>query len=183
MKRIFAVVAVLGILAVSCAASPPKQNVYTPAPVQAVAAAPAALVSQPQAQALEVLPIVSSVPDISSTITSPDAQAPADTQGIVAAEAPRLSLEIISVTSPVKQGESVTLKAQTMAGARCSISVYYKSVRSGLADLNEKTAEASGAVSWTWRTGNDLAPGSYRIEITSRLGEKSESKTVYFTVS
>jgi hypothetical protein len=182
MKRIFIILLVTGVLAASCASAPPKQSNYSapPAVVPAAAVVQVAEVSQPKAS--EVTPVTTSAPELTSVISSSDVAPIQDTQAIIAAEAPHLTLEIVSVTSPVKRGESATLIAQTIAGARCSISVYYKDVRSGLESLNEKTAEASGSVSWTWKTGTDLASGIYRIEVVSRLGDNSESKTIYFTV-
>jgi hypothetical protein len=179
MKGILVLLLVIGVLATSCASSAPKQVGYSAAPAATAAAAQSPPVT---AQTAETEILTTTSPDITPVISVSDVPVLIDTQGIVAAETPRLTLDIVSVTSPVKRGESATLKAQTLAGARCSISVYYKTVRSGLESLNEKTSEASGSVSWTWKTGTDLAPGSYRIEVVSRLGEKSESKTVYFTV-
>lgn len=181
MKRIFVLAAILALLAASCAAVPAAPHAYAAFPEAAAAMLPAPEVSQPRIP--EVLTTAPTAPDTTYAILPSEAPALSGNQGIVAAESPGLSLEIISVTSPVKHGESATLKAQTLARARCSISVYYKSVRSALESLNEKTAEATGNVSWTWKTGTDLAPGSYRIEVVSRLGDKSESKTVYFTVT
>jgi len=101
-------------------------------------------------------------------------------------EAPKetqLALQITSVTSPVIAGQKATLTAQTAPGARCKISVYYTSTRSAAEGLQEKTVEASGNVSWTWKIGTDMAAGSYRIEVTSTLGEKHASQTVHFTVT
>ena len=102
-------------------------------------------------------------------------------------EAPKettsLALQITSVTSPVVAGQKATLTVQTAPGARCKISVHYTSTRSAAEGLLEKTAEASGTVSWTWRVGTDMAAGTYRIEVTSTLGEKHASQTTHFTVT
>jgi flagellar capping protein FliD len=94
-----------------------------------------------------------------------------------------LALQITSVTSTVVAGEKATLIAKTAPGALCKISVYYTSTKSAADGLLDKTAEASGNVSWTWRVGTDMAAGSYRIEVTSTLGEKHASQTVNFTVT
>ena len=97
-------------------------------------------------------------------------------------EVAALSIQILSVTSPVHPGESAILRAHTSAGANCTISVYYTSTRSAAEGLTQKTAESSGNVSWTWKVGTDRTPGSYRIEVVAKLGEKSVSQTIYFDV-
>jgi hypothetical protein len=94
-----------------------------------------------------------------------------------------LILQITSVTSPVLAGEKAVLIAHTTPGATCKISVYYTSTRSAAEGLGEKTAEASGNVSWTWRVGTDMAAGTYRIEVTANLNDKHASQTTYFTVT
>jgi flagellar hook assembly protein FlgD len=93
------------------------------------------------------------------------------------------ALVIQSVISPVKSGESATLKIQTVAGAECKISVYYNAGKSAAEGLITKKAEASGNVTWTWKTGTDLAAGTYRIEVTASLGGKTTSQTTSFTVT
>jgi len=57
------------------------------------------------------------------------------------------SLEIVSVTSPVSSGSNATLVAQTIPGAECDITVYYKSGASTASGLYPKTADSSGRVS------------------------------------
>lgn len=119
-----------------------------------------------------------STPESSADQTS-SLESVSDTQPV---EGTELSLQILSVTSPVLPGESAILRAHTVAGATCTISVYYTSTRSAAEGLNEKIAESSGNVSWTWKIGTDRTPGSYRIEVVATLGEKSISQTIYFDV-
>jgi 5-hydroxyisourate hydrolase-like protein (transthyretin family) len=94
-----------------------------------------------------------------------------------------LALDILSVTAPVKAGESAILKAQTSPGAECKISVYYTSNRSTAEGLITKKAEASGNVTWIWKVGTDMAAGSYRIEVTASLNGQTASKTTNFSVT
>jgi len=95
----------------------------------------------------------------------------------------QLALQITSVTSSIVAGEKATVIAHTAPGAQCKISVYYTTTRSAAEGLQDKTAEASGNVSWTWKVGTDMAAGTYRIEVTSTLGEKHTSQTTHFTVT
>ena len=50
----------------------------------------------------------------------------------------QLALQIKSVTSPVVAGQTATLVAQTAAGARCKISVYYTTTRSAAEGLQDR---------------------------------------------
>ncbi len=93
-----------------------------------------------------------------------------------------LTLTIISVTSPVGLGYNATLVAKTAPGARCTITVYYKSGPSEAAGLYPKDADANGTVSWTWKVGTRTTPGSWRIVVTASLSGKTVSQTTYFTV-
>ena len=93
-----------------------------------------------------------------------------------------LTLEIVSVTSPVSPGANATLVAKATPGAQCDITVYYKSGPSTAQELYPKTADTSGNVSWTWKVGTRTTPGSWRIVVTASLGGKTVSQTTYFTV-
>lgn len=55
------------------------------------------------------------------------------------------SLQIISLTSPVKPGTEASLVAQTMPGAECNMTIDYGP--SGISTLPRKTADGSGRVS------------------------------------
>ena len=93
-----------------------------------------------------------------------------------------MSLQILSVTSPVSRGGSATLSAQTVPGAQCTISVNYQSGPSQAQGLEPKTADSSGNVSWTWKVGTNTATGSWPITVTASLGGKTASQTTHFAV-
>jgi beta-lactamase superfamily II metal-dependent hydrolase len=96
--------------------------------------------------------------------------------------AAKLSLKIVSVTSPVGRGYTATLLARTEPGAYCTITVYYKSGPSKASGLYEKQADSQGNVSWSWKVGTRTTPGSWRIVVTASLGGERISETTYFTV-
>jgi competence protein ComEC len=83
----------------------------------------------------------------------------------VATSAPATGLEIVSVTSPVAKGAIARLVAQTSPGASCSITVYYKSGPSQAAGLEQKKADASGVVAWSWKVGTRTTPGEWPIYV------------------
>jgi len=90
-----------------------------------------------------------------------------------------LNIEPVTVTG---QGNDATLRASTLAGASCSITVYYKSGPSTAAGLFPKVADADGRASWTWRVGTRTTPGTYRIEVSATLGDTTTSESVWFQV-
>lgn len=96
--------------------------------------------------------------------------------------APLWSLQIVSVTSPVKAGASAKLVAKTYPGAACTIEAYYKSGISTASGLVKKSADAEGNVSWTWQTSSNTTPGSYKIVVKASLGNEMKSQEIYFTV-
>lgn len=93
-----------------------------------------------------------------------------------------LSLEIVSVTSPVNAGAYATLTAKAPQGSQCSIIVYYKSGPSEATGLYPKQADINGDVSWTWKVGTRTTPGSWRIVVTATYEGKTTSREIYFTV-
>ena len=93
-----------------------------------------------------------------------------------------LSLEIVSVTSPVSPGAYATLKAGAPPGAQCSIVVYYKSGSSTAQGLYNKQADVNGDVSWTWKVGTRTTPGSWRIVVIATYEGKTTSQETHFTV-
>ena len=94
----------------------------------------------------------------------------------------QLSLQIVSVTSPVKAGSSATLVAQTKPNAECAITVYLKSGPSRAAGLTKKNADSDGKASWTWKVGSSATPGDYKIVVTASLNGETVSQTTYFTI-
>lgn len=93
-----------------------------------------------------------------------------------------LSLEIVSVTSPIGKGYTATLRAVTIPGASCTITVYYKSGKSTALGLYPKEADSQGNVSWSWKVGTRTTPGSWLIVVTASLDGETSSQTTYFTV-
>lgn len=93
------------------------------------------------------------------------AAVPTPTFRPVATSAPATGLEIQSVTSPIARGATARLVAQTSPGASCSITVLYKSGPSQAAGLEDKKADGSGIVAWSWKVGTRTTPGSWPIVV------------------
>lgn len=71
-------------------------------------------------------------------------------------------------------GETVTLAVRTAPNTDCSIDVAYPS---GPA-LDPATSDSAGNVSWTWRVGRHVPPGSWPITVSCRAGAASTRITV-----
>jgi endonuclease YncB( thermonuclease family) len=93
-----------------------------------------------------------------------------------------LSLEIVSVSSPVKAGEEAVLKAHTLPGARCQIDVYYPSGASSAKGLVTRTADKYGSVAWTWTVSQKTTPGNWKIVVQAALNGQTVTRTTFFSV-
>lgn len=83
-------------------------------------------------------------------------------------------LMLISVTSPVKQGETAGVKINGLPDTVYSISVYYSSGVSSASGLENRKSDSSGMTEWNWKIGNRTKPGTYKIKIDGG-GESIES--------
>ena len=93
-----------------------------------------------------------------------------------------LTINIVSVTSPVNAGSQATLVAKTLPGAQCDITVDYKSGPSSASGLSPKAADGNGNISWTWTVGSRTTPGTWQIVVNASLNGTSISQSTSFTV-
>jgi competence protein ComEC len=93
-----------------------------------------------------------------------------------------LSINVVSLTSPIAPGQKATLIIQTTPGADCSIAVYTKSGRSQAQGLGPQTAAADGGVTWSWKVGTSTTPGTWRIVVTATFSGQTISKEIPFEV-
>ena len=115
-----------------------------------------------------------------TTASIPSSTAATTTSVTTVSEAPTPNaLTLLSVSDPVKRGREATLTVQGTPNTTYSIAVYYATTASTASGLENKQADASGRVTWTWRVGTRTKAGSHRIEI--RGG--GELLTVYFTTT
>ncbi len=122
-----------------------------------------------------VPPLSGPAPTTAPTAATSPSSAPGPTAVTESTAPASLSVTITSLISPVAQGSSATLRARTAAGAACTITVVYKSGPSSAQGLGPKTADGSGAVSWTWTVGSRTTPGSWPVTVTCSAGDASTS--------
>ncbi len=73
----------------------------------------------------------------------------------------------LRLTSKASINNDATLEILGKPNTKYRISVYYKTKPSQAKGLVEKESDANGYVSWTWRVGASVQPGSYQIQVVS----------------
>ena len=76
----------------------------------------------------------------------------------------------------MRRNSTASVTVRTVPGASCSIQVIYKSGPSGAQGLEDKQADNSGLVSWSWKVGSNTALGAWPVNIT--CGGQSMSTSV-----
>lgn len=74
-------------------------------------------------------------------------------------------LSLVSVTSPVARNSYAVLSVVGKPYTEYDIDVYYSSGASEADGLENKTSDASGNVSWTWKVGGRTSGGEHKIVI------------------
>ena len=93
-----------------------------------------------------------------------------------------ITIDVISLTSPIHAGSTANLTIQTLPGATCSITVNLKSGASQAAGLGPQIADVSGKASWSWKIGAATTPGRWSILIRSVLNDKTATISIPFEV-
>ena len=94
----------------------------------------------------------------------------------------QLSVNVVSLTSPISAGGVASLTINTLPDARCTITVYYKSGPSQAAGLGPQTAGSNGNVTWSWKVGSRTSPGTWSITVTADLNGQSTAIQIPFEV-
>ncbi|MGZ4163536.1 MAG: stalk domain-containing protein [Tumebacillaceae bacterium] len=110
-----------------------------------------------------------------STVTIDSA---ANSGGSNVTPSPTSAVKIVSVVSPVHRNGVETVVAHVPPGTTASIEVDYKSGPSQAAGLDEKTADASGNVSWSFKVGGNTTLGSWPVTVS----DNGASDKAYFEV-
>lgn len=96
-----------------------------------------------------------------SAETQATSPSPPETSTSMSAAPPSAGVRITSVTSPVSPGQTASLAAQTSANSGCSLAVTLPSgSQSTSQGLGPKTADSSGAVTWSWKIGTRTGAGT-----------------------
>ena len=86
-----------------------------------------------------------------------------------------LRAHLVSSTSSVGPGGTVSLTVATVSGAHCEIAVLFASGPSQARGLEPKIADASRQVTWTWSIGRQCRPQELVIRVVCKLGDQAAS--------
>lgn len=96
------------------------------------------------------------------------------------ARAQTLRIKLVSLTSPAGRGSDASITIQTIPGASCDITVFYKSGPSTAAGLYPQRADNRGLVTWIWRVGTRTTPGRWPIVVNCSSGGRQGTLEVSF---
>ena len=80
-----------------------------------------------------------------------------------------LPVKVTKITKTVSPGDTASVTAFTIKGARCSISVLYDSGESTAKGLDSKKTDARGYVTWKWQVGLKTNPQTVLATVTCDL--------------
>jgi len=108
------------------------------------------------------------------------APTPAPTAAPTVAPLPSHSVQL-TVTSPVRRGSTARADATTTGSSSCTITVTYASGPSSAQGLTPKTANSSGAVSWSWTVGGNTTVGTWPVDVacTSPSGQRAAARATF----
>ena len=147
-------------------------------------------VLRPIAGALFVVALVvfacaggSADPAPSAVITEDPAPEASVDPNVQSTPAPKpIAVKFTTWTKSVGQGKGASATVKTVEGAECGILVTYKEVTSEANGLDPKVANSKGVVTWKWSVGPNTTPGSWPIEVTCNVGDRTGTATVEFRV-
>jgi len=84
------------------------------------------------------------------------------------------SVTFLDAPLNIERGHTATVHARTAPDSDCSIEVGYPSPP----ELDEATSDGSGIVSWSWKVGRRVEPGSWPITVSCRTGTGTTQITV-----
>jgi hypothetical protein len=111
-------------------------------------------------------PSPTATPSPTPTTTLPAAGRPS--------QRPNPALTFVGAPLFAQHGQTVTLDVRTAPNTDCSIDIAYPSAP----ELNPATSDSTGYVSWTWKVGKHVQPGSWPITVSCRSGNASTQITV-----
>ena len=93
------------------------------------------------------------------------------------------ALTFQAAPASLTRGSNATITANAPANAYCTITVTYPNGPTHVEGLQDKTADANGKVSWTWRVGSSAATGTTPVEIVCTANGQKLTATATTYVS
>ncbi|MBI2062661.1 MAG: hypothetical protein HYT61_00200 [Candidatus Yanofskybacteria bacterium] len=158
---------------------------YTPSPISSFATTPIptpspVVSSTPTPTPLEPAATNSGLP-LSGQVSSPT---PTPTLTLTPQPTQQTNeIIVVSITSPVKQNDTAQLDIKTAPEAKCDITVTLPSGnQSNAKGLEDKLADNSGTITWSWKINWNTTPGTANIDINCSKNEQSFSKSLQMVI-
>ncbi len=120
---------------------------------------------------------LSSEAETSSDTLKPEAAASSTTLGEVITKdededetKETIAVTILSLTTPVGNGQMAELEMQGEPNTNYSILVYYSEKPSEAKGLEDKVSDKNGRITWKWRIGSRTKTGEHKIVIKNEKG-------------
>jgi hypothetical protein len=93
-----------------------------------------------------------------------------------------LAVKVTAWTKSVKRGGAASTTIKTTPGAECGISVLYPDGPSSAKGLDPKQADKKGAIVWKWTVATSVQKGTWPIDVSCSVGDRTGDTEVKFTV-
>ena len=93
-----------------------------------------------------------------------------------------LSVKVTAHTKSVKRGGTAAVSFKTTSGAECGISVLYSGTPSSAKGLEPKKADKKGTVLWKWTVASTVKKGTWPIDVSCSVGDRTGDAETSFTV-
>ncbi len=180
MRRIGVILCVLGLVAAVVACSGPDKTLTTK--VTDLETKVAALQAKVDTSATTESSLKTDLASAQTTIKGLTARVTQLETSLQNHINPPLVLEVKSLTSPVVQGNNVTLVVKADPGARVSVKMTVPAGQTA-PSIGDKTAGRNGEASFSWKVAKTLPAGSYAIQITSAYQGKTASQNSNLVVT
>lgn len=171
------------IIAVSAATGTEEETARVAASPTPTASLTAAVVAATGTPTSTSMPRATATPTMTPTVSPTATSTPAATPTLTPRATPSptpppsVTVQILSITSPVPAGGIASLVAQAAPGMSCSISYVTPAGTTSQAEgLDSKTAGADGRVSWEWRIGPSTRAGTGTV--TVRCGSATDRASI-----
>jgi hypothetical protein len=103
-------------------------------------------------------------------------------QGKPSADPNALAVKVTARTKSVKRGATASVTIKTTAGADCGISVLYPGGPSSAKGLEPKKADKKGLIVWKWTVASTIKKGTWPVEVSCSVGDRTGDVAMSFTV-
>jgi len=93
-----------------------------------------------------------------------------------------LGVKVTAYSKTVKRGGAASLTIKTTPGAECGISVLYPDGPSSAKGLDPAKADKNGSIVWKWTVASSVKKGTWPIDVSCSVGDRTGDTETHFTV-